>query len=230
MDLSQRYERNALSAQQQRRLGDASVLVLGCGGLGGCVIEELARVGVGHITAADGDVFQPSNLNRQLLSSEANLGQSKAEAAADRVRAVNSSVDFRAVPEMATEANINALMGGAQLVIDCLDDPDARLLAARAAARAGIPFLHGAVSGWCLRVYTLLPGDGLLEFLCGRSGRGTEAFSGALPFTAAVCASLEAAEAVKQLLGMGRSGAGRLLEWDLLELRFEEIDLSGAQA
>ena len=88
MDMEERYSRNggALSAEEQRQLADASVLVLGCGGLGGYVIELLARIGVGRIAAADGDVFCVSNLNRQLLCTEETLGMNKALAAEARVR------------------------------------------------------------------------------------------------------------------------------------------------
>ena len=86
MRFPERYDRNrnSLSEQQQKRLADAKVLVLGCGGVGGYVIEYLARIGVGHIAAADGDVFQAPNLNRQLLSTERNIGQKKAAAAQER--------------------------------------------------------------------------------------------------------------------------------------------------
>lgn len=87
-----RYLRNfdALTEEEFRALRAGRVLVVGCGGLGGHLIELLARLGVGSLTVVDGDVFEETNLNRQLLSTEALLGCSKAQAAADRVRAVNS--------------------------------------------------------------------------------------------------------------------------------------------
>ena len=226
MDMTGRYDRNmgSLTEAQQRTLARSSVLVLGCGGLGGYVIEYLARVGVGHIAAADGDVFQPSNLNRQLLSTEENLGMNKALAGKARVRAINSAVDFAAIDFPVTEENAEGLMRGRDAVIDCLDHPGAKLLCARAAGAAGVPFIHGAIAGWSLRVHTVLPGDDAMEWLCA-SGGGTEGLTGNLSFTAAACAALEAAEAVKLLLGMDGLTAGRLIEADLLTMRFEEIGL-----
>ena len=112
MGLTGRYDRNSgsLTEAQQRKLARSSVLVLGCGGVGGYVIEYLARIGVGRIAAADGDVFRPSNLNRQRLSTEGNLGMNKALAGRERVRAINSAVDYEAVDCMVTEENAAELM------------------------------------------------------------------------------------------------------------------------
>ncbi|MBR6653298.1 MAG: ThiF family adenylyltransferase, partial [Oscillospiraceae bacterium] len=92
MDL--RYSRNipAISPEEQDTLKGKKVLVLGCGGLGGYIIENLLRMGVGAITAVDGDSFDESNLNRQLLATEKTLGTNKAIAAAQRANAVNSQV------------------------------------------------------------------------------------------------------------------------------------------
>lgn len=226
MMIPERYDRNrsSLSEAQQRKLAASSVLVLGCGGVGGYVIEYLARIGVGHITAADGDVFQPSNLNRQLLSTETNLGENKAAAGKARVRAINSTVDYKAFERMVTEENAEDLMRGKNAVVDCLDSPRAKLICARAAQAAGVPFVHGAIAGWSVRVHTVLPGDRTMEWLCASSG-GVEALTGNLPFTAAACAALVAAEAVKLLLGIGEHSAGRLIEADLLTMRFDEIEL-----
>ncbi len=227
MDCPGRYERNssALTPEQQRRLAEASVLVLGCGGLGGYVIEYLARIGVGHITAVDGDAFQESNLNRQLLSTEGNLGESKTAAALSRVRAVNSEVELTPLAVMAEGGNIDGLVRGQDIVIDCLDNPEGKLLCARAAQNAGVPFVHGAIAGWSLRVHSVLPGDEIMELLCA-SGGGMEKLLGNLSFTAAACASLEAAEAVKLLLGIGEHTGGRLIEADLLTMRFDEVELA----
>ena len=226
MDMSGRYDRNrgSLTPAQQRILAASSVLVLGCGGVGGYVIEYLARAGVGQITAADGDVFRPSNLNRQLLCTEENLGMNKALAGKARVSAVNSAVDYRAVACMVTEENAAELVEGKDVVVDCLDHPRAKLLCARAAQAAGVPFVHGAIGGWGIRVHTVLPGDEAMEWLCA-SGGGMEELTGNLSFTAAACAALEAAEAVKLLLGTGEHTSGRLIEADLLTLRFEDIPL-----
>ena len=102
--MDERYVRNlgALTEQECTLLGTKTVFVAGCGGLGGYLIEMLLRLGIGTIRAADGDVFEVSNLNRQLLSSPSSLGQSKAEAAASRAALVNPDVRFEAIPEFVT--------------------------------------------------------------------------------------------------------------------------------
>ena len=222
-----RYLRNAdsVTAEEQEILKNASVLVAGCGGLGGYVIELLARVGVGNITGVDGDVFQPSNLNRQLFSKESNIGAFKAEEAMVRIAEINSEVNFTAVCGMLTEENADKLLSGKSVAVDALDNAEARLILARAAGKAGIPMVHGAISGWHTRVYTVMPGDNLLETLFSGGGTGTEKISGNLPFTAALCASQQAAETVKLILGKGNTSAGRIIETDLLDMTFEEIDL-----
>ena len=87
-ELRERHSRNipSLSIEEMEKLAESRVLVVGCGGLGGNIIEHLTRAGVGSLTVVDGDVFEESNLNRQLLSTSENLGQKKAAAAAERVK------------------------------------------------------------------------------------------------------------------------------------------------
>ena len=125
MDLQgmDRYERNmnTLTPEENRRLADFKVLVVGCGGLGGYIIEMLGRLGIGSIVAVDGDVFDATNLNRQLLSDEGNLGKPKALAARDRMSAVNSSVAVRPVTERFTAENGAELLAGCHLAFDALD-------------------------------------------------------------------------------------------------------------
>ena len=122
--MEERYIRNlgALTEAECVLLREKTVLVAGCGGLGGYLIEMLLRLGVGEIRAADGDRFEASNLNRQLLSAPSLLGRSKAETAAERAAAVNPDVRFVAVPEFVTEANVDELVRGCDAVLDALDN------------------------------------------------------------------------------------------------------------
>ena len=105
--MEERYIRNlgALTEKECTLLHTKTVFVAGCGGLGGYLIEMLLRLGVGTIRAADGDTFEASNMNRQLLSSPSSLGQPKAEAAAARAALVNPDVRFVPIPEFVTEEN-----------------------------------------------------------------------------------------------------------------------------
>ena len=122
--MSKRYDRTVslIGEDNLERLHKASVLVAGLGGVGGAAVEALARSGIGRLVLVDGDVFEPSNLNRQILCTERDLGRNKAEAAAERVNAVNSEVSVTAVPEYLTESNIDDVVCGVDWCIDAIDD------------------------------------------------------------------------------------------------------------
>jgi molybdopterin/thiamine biosynthesis adenylyltransferase len=220
---ARRYERNspAITHKEQEILASSRVLVAGCGGLGGYVLEYLGRVGVGHLTAADGDVFTESNLNRQLYSSSETLGKPKPLAAAERMRLVNPLVTLTPICEYITEANAESLTRGHNVVVDALDSGPARQLLARAAGASGIPLVSGAISGWRGRVFVLMPGESADALWAGGAGLS----SGNLCFTASSAASVQAAEAVKLLLNRNGALSGRMLEFDLLSGFWEELPL-----
>ena len=122
MKLERRYERNRIfSRNQQEELASKKAAVIGCGGLGGYAAEMLARAGVGHITVCDGDVFDETNLNRQLLCTEAIIGMPKARAAAERINSINSEVKAEAFSCNLTEENAEEILKGCDVVIDALD-------------------------------------------------------------------------------------------------------------
>ena len=221
-----RYDRNmpALSPEECAVLREKRVCVVGCGGLGGYVIEILARVGVGALTVVDGDVFDATNLNRQLLSEEALLGVKKAEAAAARVGRINSDVSVTAVPDFFTEENGRRLLDGCDLVVDALDSASSRRLLGRVCAEAGLTIVHGAISGWHGQVTVVPPGDRVYDRLYPPRAAGAPK-KGNPAFTPAVCASLQAAEAVKLLIGGKPALAGKLLLIDLRTMEFLKIDI-----
>lgn len=223
--MDERYSRNipAISAEEQAVLSRKRVLVAGCGGLGGYLIEYLARMGVGEITAVDGDVFEPSNLNRQLLSAQALLGTSKARAAQERVKAVNPTAALRAVEAFLDRENADALVQGQDLVLDALDNIPARLVLEDACERQGVTLVHGAIQGWSAQVAVVPPGSGALRRLYGCSATPAEKTS--LPFTPAFCAAIQAAEAIKLLCGRTPALEGKLLLADLLRMDWDVIAL-----
>lgn len=223
--MQERYSRNipSVSQAEQEALTRKRVLVAGCGGLGGYLIEYLARMGVGEITAVDGDVFEPSNLNRQILAQESLLGASKAAAARERVLAINSAVKVRAVVSFLDEHNADGLVRGHDLVLDALDNAAARLILEDACARLGVTIVHGAIQGWFAQVTAAPPGAGVLHRLYASPAPPKEKTS--LPFTPAFCAAIQAAEAVKLLCGNPSALEGKLLladlqrlDWDLLPI------------
>jgi molybdopterin/thiamine biosynthesis adenylyltransferase len=227
--LPARYQRNrhAISVGQQRRLFRSNVAVIGCGGLGGYVIEELARLGVGTIIAIDPDVFEEHNLNRQLLSSPATLGRAKVEAAAARVAEINPAVTLVPIQVAYAPENGKELLQGSQVIVDALDSIQTRLALAATCTELGIPMVHGAIGGWYGQVATQFPGDDIVQKLYRRwvEGKGVEQRLGNPSFTPALVASIEVAEVCKILLGVGETLRFQKLSINLLEMTFASIGI-----
>lgn len=225
--LPTRYQRNRqlISCCQQLQLFNSVVAVVGCGGLGGYIIEELARLGVGHLLAIDPDIFEESNLNRQILSSLSAIGRVKVVVAAERVAQINPSVTLSPRAEAFAPDTGKRLLDGAHLVVDGLDSIPTRLELAAICREAEIPLIHGAVAGWYGQITTQFPGESILESLYSGVGlsRGIEKELGNPSFTPAVVASLEVAEVCKVLLSQGRPLRGRQLCINLLDMEIEEI-------
>lgn len=226
--LPARYQRNraALTVSDQLALFRSCVAVIGCGGLGGYVVEELARLGVGRIVVVDPDVFEEHNLNRQLFSSPANLGQVKVTAAARRVADINPAVTLVAHHTAFSPENGADLLAGCQLAVDALDSIPVRLELADVCTTLNIPLVHGAIAGWFGHVSTQFPGEDTLKtiYRSWKSGKGVEETLGNPSFTPALVASLEVAEVCKILLGHGRPLRGRQLIIDLLAMEIQVIN------
>jgi molybdopterin/thiamine biosynthesis adenylyltransferase len=221
-----RYRRNreTVSVTDQLRLSLSRVAVVGCGGLGGHLIEQLARLGVGTLVVVDPDVFEEHNLNRQLLSSPAHLGVAKVDVARERVAAVNPAVEVVAHRLAFSRGNGRELLSGCSVVLDGLDNVLVRRDLAAVCRELAVPLVHGAIAGWYGQVAVQLPGGDLSRLLRPtESGKGVEAKLGNPSFTPAVVASLQVAEATKILIGRGTSLAGRALFVNLLDMQFDEI-------
>lgn len=222
--MNPRYERNipALSEAECEILRRKRVLVVGCGGLGGHLIDMLARIGVGFLRVVDGDVFEPSNLNRQLLSEVPLLGVSKAKAAAAKVSRVNPETEVEAVAGFLTEKNAWQLVLSCDAVLDGLDNIDSRRILAKECEKAKIPFIYGAVSGWVAQAAVSMPEDHLVETLYPEGVVLKN--KSVLSFTPALCASIQVALCVKLLTGRPVE-TGKLYYFDLLNQEFESIPI-----
>lgn len=228
-----RYARNlsALTLEEQQRICGSTVLVCGCGGLGGILVQLLARAGVGRLRIVDGDVFASSNLNRQLFSDRTSLARAKAEVAAETLRMVNPFTSADAIRENLMETNAEPLVGGTDLVLDALDNIEGRRLLATAAKNLKVPLIHAAVAGWWGQVSTLLP-DGSLDlssiYGAQRSRDAAEQSLGVLGPVAATIGSLQALEAVRILCGRPPAYSGQLLYFDGESGRMEVMPLEPA--
>ena len=219
-----RFSKNipTLSEAEQELLAGKRVLIAGCGGLGGYIVELLTRAGVGALTLADGDSFSLSNRNRQLLATEETLGVPKVHAAAARAKAINPTVSVRAEETYLDEKNVRGLLADCDLAVDALDNIPARLLLADACTEAGLPLVHGAVHGWAAQAATVLPGSDLLRQLY--AGGETPTDSSVLSPVPAFCAAVQCAEALKILTGRPPELAGKLLFADLREMDWTIVE------
>ena len=199
------------------------VLVVGCGGLGGHLIDMLARIGVGTLRVVDGDVFEPSNLNRQLLSEVPLLGVSKAKAAAAKISRINPEISVEVVDSFLTEKNVKRMLQFCDVVLDGLDNIESRRILAKECERAGIPYIYGAVNGWVAQAAISMPGDHLVEKLYPEGSVLKN--KSVLSFTPALCASMQVSLCVKLLTGR-QVETGKLYYYDLLNQEYEAIPIA----
>jgi len=225
------YARNqkTLSCPDQIALLTGHVAVIGLGGLGGAVTEILSRIGVGRLTLVDGDRFEDSNLNRQLLSSTADLGRAKADVGARRVASINPAVKVTAGTDFLTPDNAGDYLAGVDVAVDCLDSIAVRLVLQQACAEAGIPMVSAAIGGSTGQATVVFPGDPGLRAVYGDPERavaqGIEKKLGTMPFAAVLMAAVECSETVTLLLGRPAALRGKMLISDMRDHSSVVLDL-----
>lgn len=227
-----RYQRNlgTLGVKGQINLLKSRVGIVGAGGLGGMAVELLARAGIGKMAVVDYDYLSESNLNRQLLSMETNLGESKVEAARKRIAEINSSVEVTSCFLQGDANSLQQILAGCHLVLDCLDNLSSRFALEEACQILQVPLVHGAIAGFLGQLGVIYPGEPLLGSIYGSPSfrgrdRGAEVQLGAPAPTPALVASWQANEAIKILTGLGSALRGKLLIIDLLSCETRLIEL-----
>jgi len=155
----ERYQRQiaVVGEDGQDKIGRTRLLIAGAGGLGSTAALFAAMTGFGTIRIIDPDRIEETNLNRQLLYREADIGRPKADTAAKALLAMNSSIDVEPVMAAIGTAPARDLIRGIDVIIDGLDNYPARFLLADAAWKCGVPFIHGAVEGFYGQVCTIIP-------------------------------------------------------------------------
>ncbi|MBF0804522.1 MULTISPECIES: HesA/MoeB/ThiF family protein [Neisseria] len=227
-----RYSRHILleeiGIEGQQKLLDASALVVGCGGLGAAVLPYLAAAGVGRLIIADGDAVDETNLQRQTAFSEADIGNSKAQAMKGRLNAINSRTQITALNEHLTESRLHDLMQYCDIAIDCSDNFPTRVSINRAAVATRTPLVSGAAARFegQLAVYRPdLPDTPCYACLFEGSGAndGACAVFGVFAPLVGIIGTSQAAEALKILTGAGSSRYGILHLYDALNNEWQQI-------
>lgn len=216
--IPERYHRNigTIGIAGQIQLLKSTAGILGAGGLGGFAIELLARMGIGKLVVIDQDVFDESNLNRQLMATEENMKLSKTEEAAARIRTVNSAVEITRYQCRGDQGNLPEMLDGCNVVLDCLDNLPSRFALEEACQQLKIIMVHGAIAGFLGQLAVIRPGRPILASIYGtgkNSGpeKGIEVKLGNPAVSPAMLASWQVSEAVKILTGLDG-----ILEADLL--------------
>ena len=212
-------------AEGQEKLLGSRVFVAGMGGLGCAAAVSLAAAGVGELVICDGDVVERSNLNRQFLFGPDDLTKPKASLAAKRLQALNPDVRIVPIVTEIDRQTAPALIENAQLVLDCLDNPETRIALNRAAIARGVPMIYAAVSELTGYLSFLKPPDTpCMECFVGRT---PPAVDPAVPScTSMTLGALEAMEALKYLTGIGELLTGRLMIMEGAVPRFDVIEIS----
>ena len=206
----------------QRKLKSARILIVGVGGLGCASATYLTAAGVGHVTLADFDIVELSDLNRQILYWEEDIGEKKVMAAQRKLSKLNPAVEITPIFTKITEENVFSIIDGSQVVVDGLDNMATRLVINSACVKQKIPYIYGGVSRLRGMTTTIIPGKTpCLACIYPEGVRGL----GVLGITPALIANLQALEAIKLIIGHSPSLAGRLLLFNGDDMKFRIYDI-----
>lgn len=202
-----------LGEEGQERIQGTRLCIGGAGGLGCTIALQCAFAGFGRITLIDHDLVEVHNLNRQVLYREEDIGRPKVAAATERLDGINPDLRVEGRRERITADSAGTLIAGHDIVLDAMDNYEARFLLHDACQRAGIPFVHGAVDGFYGQVSTIIPGESTCLHCLVPGPPSGEAVP-ILGVTAGAVGCIQSTEALKIAAGTGTLLAGRLLLWD----------------
>ncbi len=231
----ERYSRHIILPEVggigQEKLLAGRVLIVGAGGLGSPAALYLAAAGVGTVGLADGDVVDLTNLQRQIAHATANVGQSKVESAAEKCRAINPDVSIVMHPEHLRADNALSIMQNYDFVIDGTDNFAAKFLVADACYFAGKPYSHAGILRFEGQMTTVIPGQSACYRCIFKEPPPPNAVpscsqAGVLGVLAGIVGTIQAAEAIKYLLGIGELLTNRFLVFDALKMSFRQVGFS----
>jgi molybdopterin/thiamine biosynthesis adenylyltransferase len=227
-DPLERYDRQIMidgfGEEGQRKLKEASVFIAGAGGLGSPAAIYLAAAGVGRLRIVDHDKVDLTNLNRQVLHWDKDIGRDKVKSAKEKLQMLNQDIRIEAMEETISDKNVLDLIAGCDVIVDALDNFPTRYLLNKAALKKNIPFIHGAVYGFEGRVMTTIPGKSACFRCLYKKGPPAAKFP-VIGVSPAIIGCIQATEAIKYLIGIGKLLTDRLLVYDGLSMMFSKMKL-----
>lgn len=226
----QRYQRqitiDRFGYSGQKKLRNAGVLIAGVGGLGSVAALYLAAAGIGRMGLVDHDRVELTNLNRQILYRTEDIGKKKAAVAAARIKNFNPEVEVLSIHQSITESDALQMVHGYDVIVDAMDNFFTRYILNKVSQKNNIPLFHGAVEGFEGRATTIVPGKTpCLRCIYPKSPPPEQTQTSVVGATAAVIGSIQATEAVKYIIGLGKLLTGRLMVYDGLSMEFMMVPL-----
>lgn len=225
-NVKSRYSRQIMQfgEEGQEKLKKSSVFIAGAGGLGCPVALYLAAAGVGNIRIVDRDSVELTNLNRQILHYEKDIGRKKTDSAAEKLKNLNSEINIEGINADINHDNVEELVGDADLIIDALDNFETRYLLNTVAIKKRIPLIHGAIRGFDGQATTIIPGKTPCLMCLFPYTPPAEVFP-VIGVTPGIIGMIQANEAIKYLLGSEELLTGRLLLWNGMGPETETIHI-----
>ncbi len=222
-----RYARQVLlfGEEGQEKLKKSHIFIAGAGGLGSPVSYYLAAAGIGTITLVDRDVVEQTNLNRQILHFDEDIGKKKVRSAEDKLSRLNPDITVRVIDATLDETNTARLVGTANGIVDAMDNFPTRYILNNVALMKNIPFFHGAVRGLYGQATTIVPGCTPCLRCLFPKAPPKELFP-VVGVTPGLIAMVQSTEVIKYFVNEGRLLTNRLFLWDGLESRTEELEVA----
>jgi molybdopterin-synthase adenylyltransferase len=225
----ERYDRQIMMGEigeaGQEKLKRSRVAIAGAGGLGSPIATYLTAAGIGTLRVIDHDQVALSNLNRQILHWEEDVGRKKVDSARMKLKKLNPGVEIEAMAETIAESNVSQLMDGCDAIVDAMDNLPTRYVLNRCAIEKHVPFFHGGVTGFEGRAMTILPGETAC-LRCMYRGPVPQVKFPVIGVAPAIIGVIQATEVIKCLLGIGKLLTNRLLIYDGLTVTFKEFKVN----
>jgi adenylyltransferase/sulfurtransferase len=220
----ERYKRQIMLFGEggQERLKKSTIVIAGAGGLGSPVALYLAAAGVGTIKIVDNDLVEQSNLNRQILHNDRDIGKKKVDSAAEKLQSINPDISVWAIHTTIDATNATSLVGNADGIVDAMDNFATRYLLNDVAITKKIPLFHGAIRGFYGQATTIIPKKSACLRCIFPKAPPPEVFP-VIGVTPGVIGAVQATEVIKYLLNIGGLLTNRLFIWDGMQASAEEI-------